>query len=128
MVSVKDLQDVVDELKGQASKRANDLLGESTKRANDLFGDGKTEVRRAVGGHSDGALFGTLALGLMLGAIVGAALALLFAPFTGDEARRRLTESVEKVRPSEPTSSKAGNGSTRPVSSVASGAYPPSNT
>src|SRR5207237_8288371 len=109
MVSVKDLQDVVDDLKGEA-----------TKRANDLFGEGKTEVRRAVGGHSDGAIFGTLALGLLLGAIVGAAIALLFAPFTGDEARRRLSESVDKVRPTEP--SKAGNGSTRPVSSVGSNA------
>jgi hypothetical protein len=126
MVSVKDLQDVVDELKGQASKRANDLFGEGTKRANDLFGEGKTEVRRAIGGHSDGALFGTLALGLMLGAIVGAAIALLFAPFTGDEARRRLGESVEKVRPTEPVTTKAGNGSTRPVSSVGSSTYPPS--
>jgi len=125
MVNVKDLQDVVDELKGQATKRANDLLGEGTKRANELFGEGKSEVRRAVGGHSDGTLFGALALGLLLGAIVGAALALLFAPFTGDEARRRLGESVEKVRPSE-SAAKAGNGSTRPVSSVGSTAHPSS--
>jgi hypothetical protein len=122
MVSVKDLQDVVDDLRGQASKRANDLLGEGTKRANDLFGEGKSEVRRAIGGHSDGAILGTLALGLLLGAIVGAAIALLFAPFTGDEARRRISESVDKVRPTEPTT-KAGNGSTRPVSSVGSTPY-----
>lgn len=125
MVTVKELQDVVDDLKDQASKRASDLFGEGTKRANDLFGEGKGEVRRAVGGHSDGALFGTLALGLVLGAIVGAAIALLFAPFTGDEARRRLSESVEKVRPNEPAT-KAGNGSTRPVSSVGSSTYPAS--
>jgi hypothetical protein len=109
MVSVKDLQDVVDDLKGQATKRANDLLGE-----------GKDEVRRALGARSDGAIFGTFALGLLLGAIVGAAVALLFAPFTGDEARRRLGESVEKVR--EPIS-KATNGSTRPVSAVGSTPY-----
>ena len=114
MVRVKDLQDVVDELKGEA-----------TKRATDLFGEGKTEVRRVIGGHSDGAIFGTLALGLVLGAIVGAALALLFAPFTGDEARRRLSESVEKVRPTESTT-KAGNGSTRPVSTAGSTAHPSS--
>ncbi|TMC76437.1 MAG: YtxH domain-containing protein [Chloroflexi bacterium] len=125
MLSVKELQDVVDDLKVQATKRANELLGEGTKRANELFGEGKSEVRRVVGGHSDGALFGTLALGLLLGAIVGAAIALLFAPFTGDEARRRLGESVEKVRPSE-AAAKAGNGSTRPVSSVGSAAHPPS--
>jgi hypothetical protein len=111
MVSVKDLQDVVDDLKGEA-----------TKRANDLFGEGKSEVRRAVGGHSDGAIFGTLALGLVLGAIVGAAVALLFAPFNGDEARRRLSETVDKVRPTEPAT-KAGNGSTRPVSATGSTPY-----
>jgi len=108
MVSVKDLQDVVDDLKGEASKRANEL-----------FGEGKSEVRRAVGGHSDGAIFGTLALGLVLGAIVGAAIALLFAPFPGDEARRRLSESVDKVRTTE-QATKAGNGSTRPVSTAGS--------
>ena len=106
------MQDVVDDLKQEAGKRANDLLGE-----------GKSEVRQAVGGHSDGTLFGTLALGLLLGAIAGAAIALLFAPFTGDEARRRLGESVDKVRPSEPTL-KTTNGSTRPVSSVGSAPYP----
>lgn len=110
MVSVKDLQDVVDDLKGQATKRASDLLG-----------DGRTEVRRAVGGHSDVVLFGTLALGIALGAIVGAALALLFAPVTGDEARRRIGESVEKVRAGEEL--KAGNGKTRPVSSVGTPPY-----
>ena len=37
MVSVKDLQDVVDDLKGEASKRASDL-----------FGEGKSEVRRVL--------------------------------------------------------------------------------
>ena len=114
MVSMKDLQDVVDDLKGEA-----------TKRANELFGEGKSEVRRAVGGHSDATIFGTLALGLVLGAIVGAAIALLFAPFPGDEERRRLSESVDKVRTTEPAA-KAGNGSTRPVSTVGSSAYPSS--
>ena len=110
MVSVKDLQEVVDDLKVEA-----------TKRASDLFGEGKSEVRRVVGGHSDAAIFGTLALGLVLGAIVGAAIALLFAPFPGNEARRRLSESVDKVRTE--SAGKAGNGSTRPVSTVGSTPY-----
>src|ERR1700716_3834614 len=114
MVSVKDLQDVVDDLKGEA-----------TKRASELFGEGKGEVRRVVGGHSDGAIFGSLALGLVVGAVVGAANALPFAPSPGDEARRRLSESVDKVRATEPVA-KAGNGSTRPVSTVGSSAHPTS--
>ena len=102
MVSKKDLQDVVDELKGQASKRASDLLGES-----------RTEVRRVVGGHSDATVLGMLGLGLVLGAIVGAALALLFTPFSGDEARKKISEQVDKVRATEPAMT---NGSTRPTS------------
>src|SRR3982074_3303024 len=102
MVSKKDLQDVVDELKGQASKRASDLLGES-----------KTEVRRVVGGHSDATVLGMLGLGLVLGAIVGAALALLFTPFSGDEARKKISEQVDKVRATAPAMS---NGATRPTS------------
>jgi hypothetical protein len=111
MVSVKDLQDVVDDLKGQATKRASDLLG-----------DGRSEVRRVVGGHSDGALFGTLALGLLLGAIAGAAIALLFAPFTGDEVRRKLGQSVEKVRMGEEVMATT-NGQTRPVTPVGTPPY-----
>jgi len=102
MVSVKDLQDVVDELKGQASKRASELLGES-----------KTEVRRVVGGHSDATVLGLFGLGLVLGAVVGAALALLFTPISGDEARRKISEQVEKVRTNEPAMT---NGSSRPTS------------
>ncbi|OLC20120.1 MAG: hypothetical protein AUH33_04300 [Chloroflexi bacterium 13_1_40CM_68_21] len=98
---MKDLQDVVDELKGQASKRAADLLGE-----------GKTEVRRAIGGHSDATLLGMFGLGIVLGAIVGAALAFLFTPFSGDETRRKISEQVEKVRATEPAMT---NGSPRPA-------------
>jgi uncharacterized membrane protein len=111
MVSVKDLQDVVDDLRGQAGKRASELLG-----------DGKTEVRRAVGGHSDGTLIGVLWLGIVLGAVVGAALALLFAPFSGDEARKRIGKSVDKVRMGEPAMTN-GNGSTRASSSAGSPPY-----
>jgi gas vesicle protein len=110
MVSVRDLQDVVDDLKEEATKRASDLLGDS-----------KSEVRRAVGGHTGAELFGTLALGLVLGAIVGAALALLFAPFTGDEARRRITERVDRARTSDEMP--MTNGSTRPVSTVGTPPY-----
>jgi len=65
---------------------------------------------------------GLFTAGIAVGAVLGAAIALLFAPFTGDEARRRLSESVEKARTTEPAT-KAGNGSTRPVSSVGSAPY-----
>jgi hypothetical protein len=102
MVNVKDLQDVVDELKDQASKRASELLGES-----------KSQVRGAVGGHSDATLVMTLALGVVLGAVIGTALSLLFTPISGDEARRKLSENVERMRNGETIGT---NGATRPTS------------
>jgi len=114
MVSVKDLQDVVDDLKGQAGKRAAELLGES-----------RSQVRSVVGGHSDSTLVGTFALGIILGALVGAALALLFTPMSGQEARRKLGENVEKMRSTEPTAIRpteptamGTNGNTHPISAV----------
>ena len=114
MVSVKDLQDVIDDLKGQAGKRASELLGES-----------RSQVRSVVGGHSDSTLVGTFALGIILGALVGAALALLFTPMSGQEARRKLGENVDKMRSTEPTAMRSPeptvmgtNGNTRPMSAV----------
>jgi hypothetical protein len=106
MVNVKDLQDVVDELKGQASKRASDLLGDS-----------KGQVRSVVGGHSDGSLLGTFALGIVLGALVGAAISLLFTPMSGEEARRKLGQNVDKMRTGEMAAT-GTNGTSRPMSSV----------
>ena len=105
MVNVKDLQDVVDDLKDQASKRAAVLLGE-----------GRTQVRAAVGGHSDGTLLGAFALGMLLGALVGAAISLLFTPMSGQEARRKIGENVDKMRTTE--AEFATNGTSRPMSSV----------
>jgi hypothetical protein len=109
MVNVKDLQDVVDDLKDQASKRASDILGE-----------GKTQVRSAIGGHTDGELVATLVLGILLGAIVGAALSLLFSPISGQEARRKLGENVERMRGPEPV---GGNGASRQPTSVGDTSY-----
>ena len=107
MVNVKDLQDVVDDLKEQATKRASELIGDS-----------KGQVRSAVGGHSDGTLIGTFALGIILGALVGAALSLLFTPMSGEEARRKLSENVDKMRTGEMAGAGVGNGTSRPMSTV----------
>jgi hypothetical protein len=107
MVNVKDLQDVVDDLKDQAAKRASDLLSDS-----------KSQVRGVVGGHSDSTLLTTFALGVVLGALVGAALSLLFTPMSGEEARRRIGQNVDKMRTGEPMG--VGNGQSRPMSTVGS--------
>jgi len=48
--------------------------------------------------RDDGGAAGTIVVSFMLGAITGAAVALLMAPETGDEMRRRLSEKAREGR------------------------------
>jgi gas vesicle protein len=76
-----------------------------------------------------------LGLGLVLGAVVGMAIALISAPYPGQETRRRLgqqvdkikrqgEEQIEQIRPSSSStsSSKMGNGGT-PAYTTPTSAY-----
>src|SRR2546427_12807626 len=108
MVSVKDLQDVVDDLKSQARKKAVNWIGE-----------GRGQMRDVVGGHSDGAMFSMLALGLIVGCLAGAAIALLVTPYSGVEARKRIGERVVKAQQSRVPQERPTNGSTRPTAHAA---------
>ena len=112
MVSVKDLQEVVDDLKGQAQKKAADWIGE-----------GRGQMRDVVGGHSDGAMFGVLALGLIVGCLAGAAIALLVTPVSGVEARKRIGEQVVKAQQSRVPEELPTNGSTRSSSYTPASPY-----
>jgi hypothetical protein len=78
-----------------------ELKGEAARRAGDLMGEGRAQARRASGGHDDGALFSAFTVGILLGALAGAAIALLVAPFSGAEARRTLSRRVEEMRGSD---------------------------
>ena len=108
---LKDLKldEVVDDLRSQASKRFDDLVGE-----------GRSQARRASGGHDDGAMFSVFTIGLLAGALVGAAVALLMTPVSGTDARRKLSDQVDKMRSGttepdwEKTTGSSGNGT--PVS------------
>ena len=82
MVSTKDLRDIIDE---------------ATKRASDAIGDAKVpEVR--IGRQNDNNSVVVFGMGLLLGAIVGMVLAFLMTPYSGEEARQKLNDQVEKVR------------------------------
>ena len=89
MNAIKDLKldDVFDDLRSQASKRIEEMLS-----------DGRKQARKAAGGHDDTALFSAFTLGILAGAIVGAAVALLMTPFDGRQARAKLSERVDKIR------------------------------
>jgi hypothetical protein len=114
MNALKDLKldDVFDDLRSQAGKRIDDMLS-----------DGRKQARKAGGGHDDTALFSAFTIGILAGAIVGAAIALLMTPFSGEQARAKLSERVDKIRSDNMTSwdSTSGTGNGK-----AAGSYEPS--
>ncbi len=81
MVNTKELRDIFDELRNEAGKRASDAMSDVTI------------------GHRSAApgllLFG---IGLTLGAAIGLIAAILASPYSGEQARAKITERVEKMR------------------------------
>ena len=115
MNALKDLklEDLVDDLRSQAVKRIDDMRSE-----------GRKQARNAGGGHDDTALFSAFTVGILAGALAGAAIALLVTPLSGRQARAKLSEQVEKMRSDSPTSWGAeANGNGKAASS-----YEPSYT
>lgn len=98
-IDLSDLKGIkLDELLGE-------LRDEAGKRASSLIGEGRGQVksaRRAIADPNDGDMFGAFVLGLSVGALIGAAIALLLTPVSGSEARRKLSEQAEKVRGDRP--------------------------
>jgi CHASE3 domain sensor protein len=92
MVSTKDLRDIFDDLKSEATKRAGRAISESNKRAARAINE--TNIGRRSG--PPGLL--VLGLGLVLGAIIGMVGAILASPYSGTQARAKITERVEKMR------------------------------
>jgi hypothetical protein len=114
MNAIRDLklEDVLDDLRSQATKRIDEFITASRKQA-----------RHASGGHDDTALFSAFALGILAGAIVGAAIALLVTPFSGQQARAKLGARVDKIRSDDTPGWDAGTGNGK-----ATGSYEPSYT
>ena len=83
MVSAKDLRDMFEDIRSEAGKRASELVSDAKE----------LEIRRRD--EPPGILW--LGIGLILGAVVGVAIALVVAPYSGDETRRRLGRQVDKV-------------------------------
>ena len=113
MNALKDLnlEDMLGDLRSQASKRIDDMRTE-----------GRKQARNAGGGHDDTALFSAFTVGLLAGALAGAAIALLMTPFDGRQARAKLSEQVDKMRSDAPTSwGTEANGNGKPA-----GSYEPS--
>jgi len=109
MNALKDLnlEDMLGDLRSQASKRIDDMRSE-----------GRKQARNAGGGHDDTALFSAFTVGLLAGALAGAAIALLMTPFDGRQARAKLSEKVEKLRSDAPAGwGTEANGNGKPAGS-----------
>jgi len=92
MVSAKDLRDVFEEIRSEAGKRASDFMHET--KVPDLS---KVKVSD-FGRRNEPSGIVWLSLGLILGAVVGMAIALIAAPYPGEETRRRLGKHVDKMK------------------------------
>lgn len=84
------LDEILSDLKEQASKRASGLMGDG--------GEQVKRGRRAIADTNDGDMVAAFILGLSVGALIGAALALVLTPVSGSEARRKLSEKADKLR------------------------------
>ena len=92
MVSAKDLRDMFEEIRSEAGKRASDFASDAKVR--DI---GKMKLSD-FGRRNEPPGIVWLGVGLVFGAIVGVAIALIAAPFPGEETRRRLGQQVDKMK------------------------------
>jgi hypothetical protein len=83
MISTKDLRDIFDE---------------ATKKAGDAISDAKMPNVSIGRDPTPGFLY--FSIGLLFGALAGVVIAFLMTPYTGEQARTKLSEQVEKVRKS----------------------------
>lgn len=95
MVSAKDLRDLFEDIRSEASKRASDFVSDAKMPDMSKMRDlSKIEIGR----RDDTPGIVWLGLGLVLGAVVGMAIALVAAPYPGQETRRRLAQQVDKMK------------------------------
>jgi hypothetical protein len=98
---IKDIKDVRD-LREMNTNDVVELLDElrviASKRGTELLAQGRTQARKAIGAPDQGAVSTAFVVGIVLGALAAAVMTLLMSPMPGPEARRKLTEQVEKVR------------------------------
>lgn len=107
--NIKDLRDLKDMSRDDVVELLDELRLITTKSAGDLVTGGRKTARKAVGAPDEGAVPAALIGGIVVGLIVGALFALVFTPFSGTEARRRLTTEAERMRERIPSAPRRGS-------------------
>ena len=95
MISTKDLRDIFDE---------------ATKKAGDALSDAKIPNVSVGRDPTPGFLY--FSIGLLFGALAGVVIAFLMTPYTGEQARMKLGEQVDKVRKAREEAETNGLGAT----------------
>lgn len=93
---IKDLGDLKEIDTNDVISLLDELRGVAMQRGLELVGQGKHQARRALGVPGPGAVGGALVFGVLLGAAIAAVVTLLSTPWAGPEARRRLSEEVDR--------------------------------
>jgi YtxH-like protein len=96
MVSAKDLRDLFEDIRSEAGKRASDFVSDAKMPDMNKMRDDLSKIE--IGRRDDTPGIVWLGLGLVLGAVVGMAIALVAAPYPGQETRRRLAQQVDKMK------------------------------
>ena len=100
MVSAKELRDMFEEIRSEAGKRASDFVSEA--KTSDIGKMKMSDIGKIkmsdFGRRSGPPGIVWLGLGLVLGAVIGVAIALIAAPYPGEETRRRLGQHVDKMK------------------------------
>lgn len=94
MVNAKDLRDMFEDIRSEAGKRASDFVSDAKKTDLKMSDLRMPDIGRHD--HTPGIVW--LGLGLVLGAVVGMAIALVAAPYPGQETRKRLAQQVDKMK------------------------------
>ena len=96
MVSAKDLRELFEDIRSEAGKRASDFVSDTKMPDMNKMRDDLSKIE--IGRRDDTPGIVWLGLGLVLGAVVGMAIALVAAPYPGQETRRRLSQQVDKMK------------------------------
>ncbi|MDE3192462.1 MAG: YtxH domain-containing protein [Chloroflexota bacterium] len=110
MKDIKDLNDLKELNTNDVVALLDELRGIATRRGTELLAQGRAGARRAIGAPDEGALGTTFFVGVIVGAAIGALVAMLMTPTSGREARRRLGQQVDRARERMPEMRPDGDG------------------
>jgi len=107
---IKDASDLRDMSSNDVSDLLDELRGIATKRGLELIQQGRVQARKAIGAPDPSSVGSAFVIGIALGALAGAVVAALMTPMRGREARERLAREAEHMKERMPEMRVSSNG------------------